>query len=128
MSVRIDDFSNEIDRALSDYSSFVTSEVKKQAKTSMQKLVRETKNTAPVGKRQKHYKDSITSKKTNEGIYDVEYTWYVKAPNHRLSHLLENGHVTKKGGRTKAYHFIKKASEPIIDEYEKKVEEACKNG
>ena len=94
----------------------------------MDLLVKQTKATAPVGKRSKHYKDSITSKKVSETDRGVSWVWYVEGSDYRLSHLLEKGHATRDGGRVAGTHFIKNASDPILEEYIRKVEEVCKNG
>lgn len=116
-----------INKELTIYSKGVTENVKKIAKESMAKLVKQTKATAPVGKRTKHYRDSISSKKTEDSDRGVTYTWYVKGSNYRLSHLLERGHALRGGGRVEGTHFIEKASDPILAEYEQKVEEAIQN-
>lgn len=127
-SVSIDQLSEAISRELNLYNDNVIEGIKKQAKDSMSQLVRTTKATAPVGKRQKHYRDSITSKKTKENYREVEYTWYVKGSDYRLSHLLENGHALRDGGRTEGTHFIKNASDTVLEEYLQAVEEVCRNG
>lgn len=94
----------------------------------MDQLVKDTKATAPVGNRSKHYRDSIKGKKTSEDDRSVSYTWYVDGPDYRLSHLLENGHAKKNGGRVEGTHFIKNASDPILEQYLKAVEEVIRNG
>jgi hypothetical protein len=94
----------------------------------MDQLVKDTKTTAPVGNRKKHYRDSIKGKKTSDDDRSVTYTWYVDGPDYRLSHLLENGHVLRDGGRVEGTHFIKNASDPILEKYIKAVEEVVKNG
>ena len=124
--ITVDMLSDAIAHELDDYNKVVIEGTKKEAKEAMDELVKETKATAP--KRTGRYKRAITSKKSWENSLGVEYIWYVKSPHYRLSHLLENGHAKKNGGRTKAFHFIKKASDPIIDRYIRAVEEACKNG
>ncbi len=128
MSVEIGQLSEAIERELTLYSQNVIDGVKNEAKKSMGQLVKKTRATAPVGKRDKHYRDSISSKKTGENDRAISYTWYVKAPNYRLSHLLENGHALRNGGRTTGSHFIQKASDPILEDYIKAVEEVIKNG
>ena len=127
-TISIEQLGEAINEELTLYHKDIISEVKKQAKDSMGKLVKKTKATAPVGKRQKHYRDSIKGKKTNETDRNVEYTWYVDGSDYRLSHLLENGHAKRNGGRVNGTHFIQKASDPILEEYEAKVEEIISNG
>lgn len=127
-SVLIGDLSDEINKELKLYSNDVIDGIKREAKKSMSRLVKETKATAPVGKRKKHYRDNITSSKTSESPLNVEYTWYVKGSDYRLSHLLEHGHQTRSGGRVAGTGFIGKASESVIEDYEKAVEEVIKNG
>lgn len=126
-NITIDSLDEAIERELTIYSKELTDRIKKEAKSHMKELVEKTKETAPVGHRQNHYRDSISSKKTSDTARGVEYTWYVKGSDYRLSHLLENGHATKDGGRVQGTKFISKASEPILADYIEKVEEAIKN-
>lgn len=128
MSVSVGQLSEAINRELTLYGKDVMNGVKKEAKKSMDQLVKETKATAPVGKRKKHYKDSIKSRKVSENYRSVSYLWYVDGPDYRLSHLLENGHALRNGGRVDGTHFIKNASDPILQQYLQAVEEVCKNG
>lgn len=127
-SISVDQLSEAIEKELTLYSKAVIDGVKKQAKISMDQLVRETKATAPVGHRKRHYKDSIKSRKESESDRAVTYVWYVDGSDYRLSHLLENGHILRNGGRYAGTHFIKNASDPIIEEYVSKCEEVCQNG
>ena len=128
MSVSIDQLNEAISKELTLYSENVIKGVKKQAKKSMDQLVKETKATAPVGNRKQHYRDSIKSKKVAENNRGVSYVWYVEGSNYRLSHLLENGHATRNGGRVEGTHFIKNASDPILLQYVQAIEEVIKNG
>ena len=109
------------------WSKDVKEGIKKEAEKSIKKLVKETKATAPVGNRKKHYRDSIKAKGYHTTRTDA-YIWYVDGPDYRLSHLLERGHANRDGGRTPGTHFIQKASDPILEEYLKAVEEVIKNG
>lgn len=128
MSVSVDQLSEAINRELTLYGKNVIDGVKKEAKKSMDQLVKDTKATAPVGNRKKHYRDSIKSKKVSENDRSVTYQWYVTGSDYRLSHLLENGHALRNGGRVAGTHFIKNASDPILQAYLNAVEEVIRNG
>lgn len=127
-SIGVDQLGAAIARELTIYGQNVIDGIKQEAKAGAARLVKQTKATAPVGKRQKHYRDSIKSKKTMETDRAIEYTWYVDGSDYRLSHLLERGHALRDGGRTNGTHFIEKASDPILEEYLAAVEEIIKNG
>lgn len=127
-TIGIDELGDAIAEGLSIYSRNVTDGIKDEAKRHIKQLVKDTKATAPVGHRQKHYRDSIKSKKTMETDRAVEYTWYVAGSDYRLSHLLENGHALRNGERTEGTHFIEKATDPIIETYLKAVEDIISNG
>lgn len=126
MIINVDQLSEAISQTLDSYNRKIIDTTKNEAAKAMDRLVKETKATAPVGRRRKHYKNSITSRKEWESPVGVEHVWYVKGPDYRLSHLLENGHATKSGGRVEGLHFIKNAADPIIEDYQKAIEEACK--
>ena len=128
MNVSIDQLSDAISKELTVYHREVIDGLKKEAKTSMSQLVKDTKATAPVGKRKKHYRDSITYKKQWENDRGVVYVWYVKGSDYRLSHLLEKGHAKRNGGWVDGTPFIKKAKDPILEKYIQAVEEIIKNG
>ena len=127
-SISFDQVGEAIAKELTIYSARVLVGIKVEAQRSVKQLVKDTKATAPVGNRTKHYRDSITSKKVSEDDRSVSYVWYVKGSDYRLSHLLENGHAKRNGGRVEGTHFIQKASDPILEQYIKAVEEVIKNG
>lgn len=124
----IDRLDNVIKRELTLYSREITEAIKNEAKVHALQLVKETKKTAPVGNRKKHYRDNISSTLLEEDTRGVVYAWYVKGSDYRLTHLLEDGHATKNGGRVEGTHFVEKASDPILKDFEEKVEAIIKNG
>lgn len=128
MATSIDRIADEIEQTLTTYQDSVVAGLKKQAKDSMRQLVKKTRATAPVGRRKKHYRDSITSTKQSENARGVSYLWYVKGSDSRLSHLLNNGHQLARGGRVGGTNFITNAHDDVIADYEKAVEEVCRNG
>lgn len=125
--IQISELGGTIEEQLTIYGKNVQEGIKEAAEKSIKQLVKDTKATAPVGKRKKHYRDSIKSKSYHSTRSD-RYVWYVDGPDYRLSHLLENGHALRNGGRVAGTHFIQKAAEPILEQYEKEVEEVIKNG
>ena len=127
-TIDVEELGEAIAKELTIYGQNVIDGIKDEAKRSIKQLVKDTKATAPVGNRQKHYRDSITSTKTMETDRAVEYVWYVKGSNYRLSHLLERGHALRDGGRTEGTHFIQNATDPILEKYLESVEDIIKNG
>ena len=94
---------------------------------AIKKLVKLTKANAPEGHRRR-YKKSITSKRLEKNKRGSKYVWFVKPPDHRLTHLLVHGHATKDGGRTKSNPFLANALDQVLPEYEEKVKEVISNG
>ena len=127
IKISVSELGGEIDRQLTIYGESVNEGIRQEAEKSLKELIKETKATAPVGKRQKHYRDSISGKYVRNR-YNTKAIWYVKGSDYRLSHLLENGHAKRNGGRVEGTHFIQKAAEPILEQYVKAVEEVIKNG
>ena len=109
------------------YHESVTERINSLSEKAVKALVKKTKATAPVGARGS-YKKRISSKLLKSGRNGNTYVWYVKAPDHRLTHLLVKGHATKNGGRTKADPFLSNALGQVLPEYEIGVEEAVRSG
>ena len=126
--VSIDGLSAAIAKELEAYDKSVNEGIRKAVDKSMRQLVQETKGTAPVGHRHKHYRDSITSKVTNTSLRAYEKTWYVKGSDYRLSHLLNNGHMLRNGDRYPGTGFITKASVSVLHDFEEAIKEVCANG
>ena len=120
--------SEELQKQLGLYGQTITDSVKEVTEQSMKRLVKESKQKAPVGKRKKHYKSNITSKTTYNAPTGITKTWYVKSPDYRLTHLIIKGHATRNGGRTQANDFLSPIVEDVEKEYVEKIEEVIKNG
>lgn len=124
--VSVEQLGDAVKGILDEYNAEVIKGTKDAAKEAMDQLVSDTKATAPR-RRPKYYK-MITSKKEWETNLGVQYLWYVKGNEYRLSHLLEYGHANRDGGRTAGTHFIEHASDSIIKDYISRVEEVVKRG
>ena len=131
------DFGEQLTRVLTIYGEEVNEKIRAITTETMKSLVKETKITAPRGKRDK--KDSYSkhisgdytgTRKTARGLrgQDIHAIWYVRAPEYRLTHLLVKGHATSKGTRTRSSPFLNNAKERAVAEYEEKIQEAIRNG
>ena len=119
------DLGKALAKQLHFYHEDIVEKVNAAGEKAVKGLVKQTKKTAP--KRSGDYRKSITSvEKENPATGDKEFTWGAKAPHHRLTHLLVNGHAKKDGGRVPGDPFLENALEQIMPEYEKDVEEALK--
>ncbi len=115
---------------LDGYSDAVLDAVNAQSEKAARELVRKTKASAPRGRRTRgRYASSIASKLLRSSPSGDTYVWYVRAPNYRLSHLLEKGHrkVGRSGGSTRAFRFIEKARAEVASDYERDVRRAIRD-
>lgn len=115
-----------IEQELTLYHSSVVERINAASKEAVKALVKKTKATAPeqTGSFKKHISSKMLEKSR---LGDEKYVWYVRPPDHRLTHLLVHGHAKKNGGRTKGDPFLKNAVDAVLTDYEKAVEEAVKS-
>lgn len=126
--VSITGLPKEMQTLLEEYTFDVMEGVDGAGHRAMQELVRITRATAPVGYRKK-FRRSIawTDIYKSKGKFAGRtFVWFVKPPDHRLTHLLVHGHATKDGGRTKADHFLENALKKVEKQYIEDVEDALK--
>ena len=126
-SIKPSDLGAAIEEELTLYHEDVMKKVDALSAKAAKEVVKKTKSLAPVGERGS-FKKSISSKLVEKTRFSSIYAWFVKAPDHRLTHLLVHGHAKRNGGRTKADPFLENALAEVLPEYEKNVEEALKNG
>lgn len=132
--IRPGELGSALEHELTIYSQETQDALVMITEETMGDLVRKTKATAPTGKRHGQFKKNITAdyrelrrSKTLRGR-TIRATWYVKAPDHRLTHLIVHGHATKDGGRTRANPFLQNALNEVLPDYEHRVEELLKGG
>lgn len=125
--IRPEELGAAIEQELTIYHKSVTERINELSKEAASKLVKLTKATAPKGKRGS-FRKNITSTQSKKSRNGDTYTWHVKAPDYRLTHLLVHGHATRDGGRTAGDPFLANALDQVLPEYERNVEEAVKNG
>ena len=121
-SIKPDQLAEALQNELTIYGKEVTEGINSKGREAIKKLVQLTKASAPKGRRGA-FKKAIAMKEEDAGNGCKKFTWYVKAPEYRLTHLLVHGHAKKNGGRTKADPFLANALDSVLPEYERAVEE-----
>ena len=124
-TIKPEELGAAIGNELTIYHAETVEKINTATAEAMKKLVKLTRSTAPEGAR-KQFRRSIASKILKKDKNGSAYVWYVKPPEHRLTHLLVHGHATRDGGRTKANPFLRNALDTVLPEYEHAVEEALK--
>ncbi len=118
---------DEIFKMLKNYHKDVSDGVFKVGKRAIRELERKTIDKAPIGKRGE-FRPHIASKSEQSRLGETKHTWYVKAPEYRLTHLLVKGHKLWYGGSTRPDPFLKDALEDVLDDYIKDIEKVIKRG
>ena len=125
MAIDISQLANEIEKELNGYSKDVTEGVKQVVDEVMDDLVKETKKRK---KRTGKYRRAISSKLLYEdGLRKIK-VWYVKKPYYTLTHLLNDGHANRGGGRTEGDNHIGIAEQNAIESLENKIKEVIEKG
>lgn len=124
MTVKIEGFSKALAQELQLYSR----EIVEQMNTAGEKIARDgAKKLRQVSpKRTGKYAKGWTVKKETLFGKPTSYIIHNKQPS--LPHLLEHGHATRSGGRTKPQIHIKPVEEEVVAAYMQAVEEAIRGG
>ena len=121
-SIKIENLQKEVMQYLTDYVEDIEEGVKETTDNISKEAVKEIKQNSPrgKGKRNNPYWKGWTKKKDAKGR---KYTTKIyNKTNYQLTHLLENGHATMNGGRTKAQPHIR----PVEEKYNKLYEQEIK--
>ena len=126
-TTNIDDLASMIVKELENYSQDVTDELKKAVDIVAVEVNKEIKNHVTFTEHSGKYVKSFRIKKTFENKFSKTNTWHVVNGQYRLTHLLENGHALKQGGRTEAFPHIKFGEELARKRMEELTKEAIEN-
>lgn len=126
--VKVEGLSVALTQMLDQYNMDVLEGLDGASLRAVERLADITRVTAPVGVRKKFRRSIAVQElyKSRGKFAGRTYVWYVKPPDHRLTHLLVHGHATKDGGRTKADPFLQNALDQVTPDYLKEVEDALK--
>lgn len=121
-TIKPEDLQKALTEYLEDYVEDIQDGVEETTNSLTQEAVDELKRTSPRGQgtRQNPYYKGWTKQKgkVNRGRYTVKIH---NRTNYQLTHLLEFGHATRNGGRTKAISHIRPLEEKYSKLYEQKI-------
>lgn len=125
-SIKIDELQGAIKDYLENYIEDIEEDVKETTDQLSKEAVKELKKESPRRdkKRENPYWKGWSRKKQSKGRKYI-MTLYNRT-NYQLTHLLEYGHATRKGGTTKPQPHIKPIEEKYSKLYEEKIEKAIK--
>lgn len=113
----------DISKMLTKYTEEVTKSIKEEAIELGNIGADKLKQTSPK-RTGKYSKGWTTTTKSGENFINVKI--YNKV--YQLTHLLEKGHATRNGGRTKAQPHIQPVESEVNEMFVKNVEKIIKNG
>lgn len=122
-SIEIDKLAEEVMKDLEEYTNLVTEDMKKAVKKAGQLGKVEVKKNAPV--KTGGYEKSWHRKKRKENSNSLDYVVYSKE-RYQITHLLENGHAKRGGGRVRAIPHIAPAEEKVQQQLERDIRKAIK--
>lgn len=115
-TVSIDEMGNAIAKEFEEYVELTSDKVKTICKEVADDVKEEIQKNAPV--RTGKYKRSWKVTEDHKTSMGARYT--VHAGEYRLTHLLENGHAKRGGGRVKAIPHIRQGEDLAIRELKEK--------
>jgi hypothetical protein len=126
-NVDIDRVSNTIRTTLNTYSRQIVEGVEKAADVTVKEMVKETKKR-PTGRFSTgRYARAISSQVGENTIHARSQIWYVKSPDYRVTHLINNGHALRDGGRYSGDKHVTRAAERAMADFETRVREVIEN-
>lgn len=122
--VTVDELAEAIGKELGDYFDDITEDVKNAVEVTTRECVAEIKQRSP--KRTGAYRRSWTATEMFNRRGSIRFTVHNKK-HYRLTHLLEDGHAKKNGGRVEGTPHIAPAEQNAEKNLIKRIEEAIRN-
>lgn len=124
------DLAKEVMKGMEQYKKLTDEALETAVKKSATQVKNEIKSTAPRGSgdaKGKHHATSWGIKTPKTKTEQKTKIVYGRTPRgYALAHLLENGHVTRSGRRSKAFHYIAPAEQHGIETLEREIEKTLK--
>ena len=127
---RPSDFAAKVAAQLQDYSAETMYRIRAETIDCAKDCVAELKRTSPrrKGKGGGAYARSWTYHQETSSAKLTTVCTVHNGKHYRLTHLLEDGHETRDGYRTRAFPHIKPAEDRVVAEYVKRAKEAIEKG
>ena len=120
-TIRPEQLAQEVMKELEEYADLTADVLKKEIQAAGKAAKQQVSQTAP--RRTGRYAKSWSVKKVSETSNSMEITVHSK-DRYMLTHLLENGHAKRGGGRVAAIPHIAPAEEMAADLLERNIESA----
>lgn len=124
-TIKVDQLANTVMKGMEEYAKLATEDLKKDVQKAAKTVQDDIKTNAP--KKTGRYARSWSSKKTKETSDSIEYTVHSKN-RYQLTHLLENGHAKRGGGRVRAIPHIAPAETKGAEQLVRDVERDLRKG
>lgn len=124
-NVNPDSLTEQITESLAEYTDEIAKKIDDSVTECGNELLTNIKRDSPkeTGDYKRGWRLKVTSANTGNKSVMV-----YNATKGFLTHLLENGHAKRGGGRVEAKPHIRKNEVEIVSKFEKSVEEIIKNG
>lgn len=138
IKIKPQELADTVAKLLEEYNEQVIEVMNEEGRKVAKEGAKELKQISPNSKRTRgtrtKYNKSWSTKEDKAPINAKKMgaantnTIFSEDPNYRLTHLLEKGHLTRNGKRTKSYPHASITEKNVISKFSKNVEEAIKNG
>lgn len=117
MNVTPDKLADAIDDVLDVYATELREAFNEETEAAAQKLKKDISADSPkrTGKQKRSWKVTTTK------LGGIDVRAVVHSTDYRKVHLLEYGHLTRSGTRTKAFRYVSSNEEKIIGEYQNNI-------
>lgn len=124
-TVKVDELASTINQWLTNYDEEVTDVAKEVVDEISDGVMKEIK--AHITWKDKQYSNAFALKTSFEDKRNKRNTWYVrkigKTRYYTLTHLLEFGHATRNGGRTREFPHVRYGDEFAKANFERMMRE-----